>query len=254
MKEENENNYSNERPGNFGLPEGYFQKSAGSIMNKIEWQEEHKDFPRLTELKTDNGFLTPENYFTVNEKNLELINYPILNKLKSQNAFSIPSNYFEEFEIAELAKVIVDSETQFAKLEALKKESSFKLPENYFEKSSKSISSKIKIRKEAKVISLFTKRIRFAAAAIFVIVTGVWLYNFYFPAITPIDCGTIACLDKQDIVKSKSIESLEDEQLYELVDPSALKKKLDSNNNIQTKSKDSSEKTFVEEELLDGDI
>lgn len=259
VKEENENNQSNEQAGNFGLPEGYFQKSVGSIMNKIEWQEEHKVLPRLTQLKNENGFLVPEDYFSQKEQELELIDYPGLSKLKNTNAFSVPANYFEELEGGNLASVLGDSEDFFTKLNALEKQNSFHVPENYFEKSEMEIfekvstNEKVNTNKETKVISLFAKRARFAAAASFIVVMGAWLYNFYLVPVPPVDCGTIACLDKQDLVKSKSIESMEDDQLYDLVDPSTLEEKLDVKK-TPSKKNDSSVNVLLEEALLEGDI
>lgn len=254
MKEENENNQLNEQAGNFSLPEDYFQKSAGSIMNKIEWQEEHKDFPRLTQLKKENIFLVPENYFSQMERELELFDYPTLSRIEKKNVFLVPSNYFEALEVDELSRILGDSEHIFTKLNALEKQNSFQVPGNYFEQTEKQIAGKINIRKGTKVISLFAKRTGFAAAALFISVMGVWLYNFYFAPVTPVDCGTIACLDKKDIVKSKSIESLDDDQLYDLVDPSALEEKLGVIKKTPPKQNDSSVNVFLEEELLEGDI
>ncbi|PBQ31265.1 hypothetical protein CNR22_05630 [Sphingobacteriaceae bacterium] len=253
MIDKDENNQFNDLPGNFGLPEGYFQKSAGSIMNKIEWQEEHKKFPRLSALKNVNAFAVPENYFSENEHQLELMDYPALKKLERVNAFSVPQNYFAELEVIELAKVLVNEENVFPILQSFDKKNNFVIPENYFEKTEKLISEKVDPKKRAKVISLFTKKVSLAAAAMFVVVIGLWLYNFYFVPIEPVDCGTIACLDKQDIVKSKSIESLDDDQLYDLVDPSALEKKLDAKkaDEVKDKSQDSSINNLLEEEDLE---
>jgi hypothetical protein len=63
MGKDFENNENNGGPNNFGLPEDYFKKSAGSIMNKIEWLEEHKAYPNLTGLKKESGFVVPALYF-----------------------------------------------------------------------------------------------------------------------------------------------------------------------------------------------
>lgn len=256
MKDENENNQTNKESGNFGLPEGYFEKSANSIFNKIEWRDEHKEFPKLLEVKNTNGFIVPENYFSKNEQRLELIQYPILNSIQNKSAFVVPENYFEEAETCELAIVLKEEEdelTGFEKLRSLKKQNSFSISENYFSEQENRLLQILQKPEQVKVISLFSKRIAYAVAALFVVVMGVWIYNFYFTPIQVQDCGTIACVDKQDLVKTKNLERLDDDQLYELVDPSVLEKKL---KNSETKKnnkedQDSSLNNISTDELLD---
>ena len=78
MDKNNENNSFNSEPNNFGLPQGYFQNSANSIINKIEWVDEHKEFPFLAKLKKESGFVVPQKYFSDNETKLELLEFPKL--------------------------------------------------------------------------------------------------------------------------------------------------------------------------------
>ena len=98
MDKNNENNHLNSEPNNFGLPQGYFQNSANSIIKKIEWVEEHKNFPALEKLKKQSGFIVPNDYFVTNENKLELIEFPKLSALNKINAFKTPANYFNELE------------------------------------------------------------------------------------------------------------------------------------------------------------
>ncbi len=256
MKNEKKNNQFNGESGNFGLPEGYFQKSASSIMNKIEWEEEHKEFPKLSALKDITGFSVPENYFSKKEQRLELGEYPILLSQQSKNPLTVPVNYFEESKALELSKVLDANENElenFCSLNSLKKQNSFSVPENYFPGNESRLATEVK-SKETKVISLFARRIGYAAAAMVLVVMGVWIYNFYFATVQVEDCGTIACVDKQDLVKTKNLERLDDEELYELVDPAALKKKLEGTDSKGTRinnNKDSSLNDISAEDLLD---
>src|SRR4051812_4242512 len=110
MSKHPENNDFNTEPNNFGLPEGYFERSANSLFNKIEWLEEHKEFTHLSELRNlvNSGFIVPLNYFDKSESDLELIAYPDLLKQKSSvpNGFIVPENYFEDAEVNELTEVL----------------------------------------------------------------------------------------------------------------------------------------------------
>lgn len=222
MKEENENNQFDKQAGNFGLPEDYFQKSADSIKNKIEWQEEHKSFPSLSALKNINVFLIPKNYF----ENLGLS------------------------EMTVLSEQVFNQDSVFENLKVIPKQNSFKVPENYFSEKDLSLKQTLQVQKEAKVFSLFSKRTGYAAAALVLVILGIWLYNFYLLSAQPVDCGTIACLDKQDLVKVKSLEVLDDDQLYELVDPNTLEEKLinpGTKQNKNTNLNDDSLEEFLED-------
>lgn len=258
MKEENEHIPLNNEPGNFGLPGGYFQRSATSIFNKIEWQDEHKDFLKLTELKKQNndcGFNVPVEYFSKSAEHFENLCYPSLFSLKRNSGFVVPADYFAQAEVNELGKVISDVEDElfsFEKLASLPKENNFKMDGNFFEKSVVQIHSLLEKPATGKVINLFMRRIAFAGAALLVASIGFWIYNFYFVTVELKDCGTMACVDKYDLVKTKNLESLDNEELYELVNPGDLEKKLEIKEQTKnTETKDSSLKDLSTEELLD---
>ncbi len=255
MSKNPENNDQNEQPNNFGLPDGYFDRSAASIVNKIEWVEEHKEFKHLSSLKKETGFSVPENYFDKLEEDLELMAYPNLLSRKKDPGFSVPQNYFEEAEVNELGKVLLTAENEISsldKLNAIKKENSFSVDENYFSDSEKRIISAL--NNEAKVINLFKPKVMFSAvAAVLTLVLGLWIYNQYFKTVTSKDCGSLACLDKKDLLKGKSLESLDNDELYELVNTKKLEEKLDkkSEKRSGTQNTDTSLKNVSTDELLD---
>src|SRR3954470_3545032 len=133
MKEE-ENNQLNSSQDNFGLPGDYFQRSAGSIFNKIEWQDEHKEFSLLLPYKA-HGFSVPENYFDASERQLELMGFPNLNAVQKNNPFTVPLNYFERSEAVLLSEQLRDDADElrsFETLHSLSKQTHFKTAKDYF--------------------------------------------------------------------------------------------------------------------------
>jgi hypothetical protein len=241
MDKNNENNHLNSEPDNFGLPQGYFQNSANSIVNKIEWVEEHKNFPALEKLKKQSSFIVPNDYFVNNENKLELIEFPKLSALNKINAFKTPANYFNELEEKQFVHFFNENDLEILgeKLSTIPKQANFKVKENYFDSSAEKISnSLLNEKKGGKLIKLFSPKIYYAAAAILTITLGLWFYNHYFLVAETKDCGTLACVDKADLLKTKNLENLDNDQLYELVDTKKLEEKLENKTNNTTKNED----------------
>jgi hypothetical protein len=261
MFENNENKDLNKEPNKFGLPKGYFDNSANSIIQKIEWIEEHKAYPFLSKLKKQSGFVVPTEYFSENESKLELLDFPTLFSLNRTNNFKTPANYFEELESLQFSNLLIDEEKEleaFEKLNAIKKQNNFKVDENYFNASTEKLTTAVlSEKKEAKVIKLFSPKVWYAAAAVLTITLGLWVYNQYYKVEEFKDCGTLACVDKFDLVKSKNLEALDNDELYELVDTKKLEEKLNnkadnkSENKNNEKDLDTSLKNVSQEDLLD---
>lgn len=256
MDKNNENNSFKSEPNDFGVPRGYFQNSANSIINKIEWVDEHKEFPFLSKLKKESGFIIPEAYFNNNETKLELLEFPILFSLNKINGFKTPENYFETLEEKQTIEFFTDNEGEnsFEKLNAIPKQNSFKVDENYFADFENKIKNTLlNAKKGAKVIKLFSPKMYYAAAAVLTITLGLWIYSQYFKVEELKDCGTIACLDKADLVKAKNLENIDNDELYELVDTKKLEEKLENKitNKTNKKDVDTSLKNVSTEDLLD---
>ncbi len=217
---------------NFGLPDGYFKRSAGNIMNRIEWEDEHKEFPVLTSLKGENGFVVPSGYFSGNETHLELLEYPTLVSASKKHGFAVPAHYFEEAEILEYSKNFVETDHELEGLErltALPKRNNFSVSNDYFEVNAKLLASLLEHRRETRIVDLFFSRTAYVAAAMLMLALGLWIYSVYFtPAPRP-DCGTLACVDRNEIFQSKVVESFSDDDLMEAVDASDLEMKLNGN-------------------------
>lgn len=256
MSHENGNNQPHKDQAGFGMPKGYFQNSANAIANKIEWETEHLLFTNLVRVKNKNVFTVPENYFNTNETKLELVGYEKLFSIAKKLGFLVPENYFEEREIAELTSFLnnsVDELESFKKLASIKKEVNFKVNDTYFSESNKRLYNSLKKEKSAQLFSLKHLKISHAAAAIFVIVIGVWTYQYYFKTVQLQDCGTIACIDKVDLVKTKNLESFDNEDLYELVNANELENTLNkkSLNSSSNNNSDSSFKDIDTDDLID---
>ncbi len=261
MFENNENNELNKEPNKFGMPEGYFKKSANSILQKIEWIEEHKLYPNLSALKKESGFVVPANYFNATENKLELLEFPILSSIAKSNTFKTPAHYFENSDFSYL----LNEENElgsFEKLRSLEKKNNFKVNENYFTNTEAKITAALlSEKKETRVIKLFSSKIWYAAAAVLTITLGLWIYNQYYKVEELQDCGTLACVDKLDLVKTKNLEALDNDELYELVDTKKLEEKLEAKPEKKAETKteektekkdlDTSLKNVSEEDLLD---
>lgn len=256
MEDTNKNNQDFKGEGNFGLPEDYFEKSAQSIFNKIEWEEEHKAYPQLLNVRGSNGFLVPENYFLNSESKLELIEFPNLKELVGRSGFSTPENYFEtkEFETFEKLKTEEQGElSSFQNLSSLPKQNSFSVPQAYFVSGETNIKGLLENNSGTKVISLFRRSVAYSIAAMLLVVISLWVYNYYFKPVEVKDCGTMACVDRMDLVKTKNLEVLDNDELYELVNPAELEKNLGSEENKKAPliKTDSGLKNIPTEELMD---
>lgn len=266
MNDNFENNNLNNEQANFGLPEGYFKKSAVSIFNKIEWEEEHKHYVELLKHKNKSGFVIPDNYFTSVELKLELFPFEKLVSRKKNNPFLVPQNYFEEAEVmvnrnmnpefVEGSIITNDELSEFSKLNSLIKKNSFAVSQNYFIETEEKLKQQL-TSKPIKVINLFSQKAWYSVAALLVIALGFWAYNNYFKIAEVKDCGTLACVDKVDLVKAKHLENIEAEDLYKIVNTKKLEENLEkkvaltgsANNNIE--NVDSSLKSVSSDELLD---
>ena len=246
MTQEEENMpFDRSAPNPFGLPEGYFQQSASSVLNRIEWLEEHKAFPRLSVLRQQ-AFGFPEHYFEGSAQRLELLETPVLWSLKKQQPFSVPAGYFESLELAGLTAITGEEENVLA---AIPKRNAFAIADTYFTENETKLKQMLsKQPQPARVISLFGPKVRMAAAAMLVAVLGLWIYRMNTPAPAELkDCGTIACLDKMDLLKSKHLDNLETDDLYDLVNSKDLEKKLSGQEGtVQPKSADS-----IDDDLMD---
>jgi hypothetical protein len=267
--EENSNRNSNKfRKENnpFSLPEGYFGSFGKKMMHKIELAEELKEFPLLSSLEKKLPFVTPENYFAVNEIKAELTAYPKLSAIKPAHGFEVPELYFETSAKDIKTKVEVTEELKvYPTLYSISKENSFVTPQEYFEGLGHEVHEKIFETQEGsgvvkmlfpKAIGMvFNKRTAYAIAAMLVISLGIY---FYDSGEESTNCNGIACLDKSEIMRSNEfLNNLDEETLMQMVNTEKLSKGLQENlkETQSTKEEDTKEKEdYVLENVDVNDI
>jgi hypothetical protein len=245
----NENNGpENNKSNPFGMPDNYFDSFKSRMLLKIELADELKEFNILSGIDKKLPFVTPENYFANSlESKVELAPYQKLAALNKENGFATPELYFETASVVTLNKIeAVDELKEFAMLGSLEKQNGFAVPNAYFENLSHELREKIVAEKnKAGVLDnvlhiVFSKKTVYALAATLVLSLGLYFYNSTEKVVAT-DCGTLACLDRKDILKDNQLLPLDEESLMEVVNVESLSKNLDKRlqeNEKNTKGKD----------------
>ena len=254
--EENNNKKPNEN-NPFSLPDGYFNSFSKKMMLKIELAEELKEFKVLSSLDKKLPFATPDNYFASSEVRSELSVYPKLSAVKKQNGFVTPELYFETSAETLKTKIEVTEELKaYPTLYSITKENSFVAPQNYFEGLSHKLREDITpVQEESAVVKVlhlvFNKRTAYAIAAMLVISLGLYFYDSGEEAT---NCNGIACLDKNEIIKSNEfINTLDEDALIESVNVEELSKGLQENLKKTKKESDTqSDKETKEDYVLEN--
>ena len=184
------------RKKDFSVPENYFETGAKKMLARLEWMEEHREFEQLLKHRNTEIFETPAAYFEKNAWKLELSEFETLRGVPKKNMFVLNEGYFERAE-HNINKLVL--------------------------KSTVSGSSP-----KRKILPLFSPRGFYAAAALLIIVIGLWLYNYYFVAVSTDSCTTLACIERSDLIKSKNLEALDADQLFEIVNTRELEEKLNA--------------------------
>lgn len=220
------NSDQNNKPKHFNLPKGYFENSMAAIKNRIECVEELSAYPLLAK-KYTSGFETPDNYFQNKEAKLENLPYPLLfENSKKESGFVTPENY--EQQLNDRVSDLVQTNTTSFILDPKLKETPFNLPNGYFENNVNELKGILSPSK-TKVIPFNFVKIGYAIAAVLVLVLSVvWFKNYY--SIPGNDCGSLACMDVNQLKQSKVLEGIETEDLYEAVDVAKLKNALTKKN------------------------
>lgn len=221
----------------FLLPNNYFSNLTEQLLNKLECEEELKDYQLLSKINKEQSFTIPENYFE-NSKNkieykYEISNFEELKKLP-KNSLNEPSpNYFNQLKDNIKHKLELDNELkEFQLLNSLEKKNPFHVDSEYFEKRSQR-ETKENTKKTKGIIKLFQPHLAIAASILLIIGAIVFwkLNNNSENIIQSSDCKTLACLEKNELLNEKNIEDFNDENLYEMVDVEALDKKLSTEDN-----------------------
>jgi hypothetical protein len=206
----------------FNLPDSYFSRTANAIVNKIQWEEELSRYPRLRERGT-HGFSVPDGYFERNECALELLQFPKLFLRNKDAGFRTPGNYFDALTVR-LSPENAALAGQY--LSRMPRGVPFSVPQGYFTGNANTLTARLTGAHPGRIVHL--QRWMYAAAAMLTLLTGGWLFNYYnVPSQSSKDCGTIACIDKLDIIRSQNIDNFDGEELYDVIDADKLERNLD---------------------------
>lgn len=221
----------------FLLPNDYFSNLTERLINKLECEDELKDYQLLSKINKEQNFTIPENYFE-NSKNkieykYEISNFKKLHKLPKNNLNEPSSDYFNQLEDNLKHKLELDNELQeFQLLNSLEKKNPFHVDSEYFKNLSEK-ATKENTKKTKGIIKLFQSQLAIAASILLIIGAIVFwkLNNNSSTIIQTSDCKTLACLEKNELLNEKNVEDFNDENLYEMVDIEALDKKLGTEDN-----------------------
>ena len=243
-----ENNYDNfkeenflsgtDKKNSFVLPKGYFDSVSARIMNKIEQEQELAEFKTLAQNK-QSKFTIPQNYFAnltnTLESKYEASVFPILNKVAKPTLKSLPADYFETLNKKVQDKMELENELkEFSTLSSIPKKNNFKVVPDYFESKTDSYEEKIHSVNNQRtgvvrqlVAALFRPQMAIAASLVLIVgISAIWYFNRKNSTVLNVDCLTLACLEKNEILNEKNIQDFDDESLYEMVDETVLDQQL----------------------------
>lgn len=232
--------YGKQNP--FAVPEGYFDTLSARIMAKIEYADELEGFAMLAQLKKPQPFKAPEGYFGKVDNALEyreeLSEFELLSKIGKPVLKEIDAAYFNAMEAKVQQQMEIAEElNQYETLASLEKQNNFAVNAGYFD----TIADRVKERYHAessqssvlqRIFAHISKpRIAFAYSFILLISAGLIYYKTrpqspVMPEDT--DCHTLACLEKREMLNEKTVNEMNDDNLYEMVDVDALSKQLSS--------------------------
>lgn len=220
----------------FGLPSDYFSSFEDKLKKRLEAENELSEFPVLAAINKVNTFLVPDDYFSASQHKLEqaveLSSYTSLNSIKKYAFIDLEEDYAIYLKGALAHKIELAEELKpYETLYNLEKERAFMVPENYFE--NLQIKDRIHTVKESRVSVvdrvldfIFGRKVALAFGALVVIAFSVFIYGLSKENVEKSNCQTLACLEKQEILNDRSINTFDEDQLMDLVDINSLSKQL----------------------------
>jgi hypothetical protein len=178
----------NERNGGFGLPPDYFDRLKEKVSARIARDEEMSAYPWLRDNDKTPPFSVPEGYFAASSVRLELTDRRQLLNMR-KDVFSVPDNYFES--------------------------SGGRLRERLHSQR----------RSGNPRVLAFRRHATLAMAAVLLVTIFVAVYMFVFRPVEK-DCGTVACIDRKEIIHAAEIDELDADELTPAVNADKLGKLL----------------------------
>ena len=132
--------------------------------------------------------------------------YPKLNSINKENQFSVPEFYFEHLELKLFEKHFTEQENEleyFITLNNIPKQNCFVIDENYFARNENDLFTLLEEKQHVRIIDFVFSKEWLAAAAILVVSVGFGIYGYFFSTPENKDCGTMACVDKSELLKTR---------------------------------------------------
>ncbi|MBA3706260.1 MAG: hypothetical protein H0W84_10300 [Bacteroidetes bacterium] len=221
----------------FDMPKGYFNSLPSRVMNKIEIVQELEQYRVLAAIDKQYYFSVPQNYFIKNENLLEykyeLAAFTALSKVPKPALKPDTSEYFDALSNKILKQIELSDELKsYSMLSEIKKEKIFSANPEYFETIADRVKERYHSNQKASVFEQLLNLIlkpKIAFAYSFVLIVGLGMYLFFSKSNTITetgDCKTLACLEKRELLNDHTMQSLDDDNLYDLVDVEELDKQL----------------------------
>jgi hypothetical protein len=197
----------------FSLPPGYGDSLARRLAERVACLEEVREYRNLHDLKGSLPFSVPDGYFA-STMEVEMVRH--ICALDLDSASTVPPGYFEENRdlLLLLSKITHRGGNELA----------FVTPPGYNKEAVAKITRTLDDG-EGKILFL-GRPTRWAMAALLTLIVGAWLFRVYRDPVETEDCGTLACIEKRDLLKSREIEVLNEEELLQLVDDEELENSL----------------------------
>jgi hypothetical protein len=225
----------------FGLPSNYFDSFENKLRQKMELENELKDFPLLTSIQKNISFTVPISYFhksrNAMEIKAELLAYSTLQNVKPLVFNELEADYIKQLYSSINYKIeLVEELKPYQTLYNVNKANLFIVPDTYFESVGERVKSKIYSEKENRVSVLesvldfiFGRKIAFTFGLITIVSLSVYFHQSTESAVESGDCKTLACLERQEILNNtKAISNFDEDQLMDLVDVNSLNNQLNS--------------------------
>ena len=225
----------------FGLPFDYFSSFENRLKQKLELQDELEQYSVLSAIQKNNAFAVPINYFKETEHTLEVKSelglYTKLQSYKTFEYLQLSNDYINHLNSSVNYKIdLIDELKEYKILYSIDKVNSFIVSDTYYETLAERVKEKIHIFKETKISVLdsilnyiFGKKMAFAFGLVTIISFSVYFYESPKNPFEKLDCKTLACLERQEILNNtKVISNFDDEQLIDMVDVNKLHQQLKS--------------------------
>ncbi|MGQ0828524.1 MAG: hypothetical protein ACT4ON_09035 [Bacteroidota bacterium] len=246
--------FGKDKKNPFVVPTGYFGALPGILLNKIEVIQELEQYPTLSAVSKVRLFSVPQNYFIKNENLLEykyeLVTFNELGKIPKLSLKPLADEYLDAISTKVLKQIEQAEELKnYSTLSAIDKKKVFDVSPDYFDTVADKVKERYHAEKDQKVSvfeqllnTILKPKIAFAYSIVLITAVGLAVYfNQPNTLLQSSDCKTLACLERNELLNDRTMQNLDEDNLYDLVDVDELDRQLSgstadslANNNIDS--------------------